>query len=240
MGGSRGSLAAWRYDQEKDSIARFGPVGGSTFGLMAALSPDGANAATVGFQVSGGVVQGVAYRSFDGGRTYTQVTLPAGTRILRGLGFVTNSSVLLLGDTSTVLRMDVTTGSVTSLGASTGIPQTQVDVSTGTSIFYLFNRANFAPEDRTIGWIIGTAVRRIPGQPDVRRGIILLTRDGGLTWTRQAVQGAPDNGVGFPELHDIFVLNKNFQVVVGDAGFIAARKSDVQNFAQLCSFPAGE
>jgi photosystem II stability/assembly factor-like uncharacterized protein len=241
MGGSRGSFATWRYDQQKDSIARFGPVGGSVFGIMAALSPNGANAAAVGAQINGpSNFQGVAYRSTDGGRSYTPVTLPAGTHVLRGVGFINNTDAFLLGDTSTVLRLNVATGVVTALGVANGIPQTQVDISTGTSIFFFFTRAAVAPDDPNVGWIIGTTVRRVPGQPDVRRGIILITRNGGTTFTRQAVQGAPENGLGFPELQDIFVMNKSFAVVGGDAGFIAARKSDVQNFAALCSFPAGQ
>jgi photosystem II stability/assembly factor-like uncharacterized protein len=237
IGGSRGSMAAWRYDQQKDSIARFGPVGGSVFGNMADLSPDGANAVLAGFQILGpSSALGVAYRSVDGGRSYVPITLPANTRLLRGVGFINNTDAFLLGDTSTVLRVNTTTGAVTALGATNGIPQTQTDPATGTTIFYLFTRARFAPDDPNVGWIIGTAVRRVTGQPDVRRGIILITRDAGQTFTRQAVANAPENGLGFPELRDIFVLNKNFAVVVGDAGFIAARKSDTQNFAGLCSF----
>lgn len=241
MGGSRGTMAAWRYDQEKDSIARFGPVGNNTAGNMADLSPDGANAALVGIQILGPQTAiGVAYGSTDGGRTYTPIALPANTRILRGVGFVNNTDALLLGDTSTVLRVNVTTGVVTPLGAANGIPQTETDPSTGTTIFYLFAGARFAPDDPNIGWIIGTSVRRVPGQPDVRRGIILITRDGGQTFTRQAVSNAPENGLGFPELKDIFVLNKDFAVVVGSSGFIAARKSDTQNFAGVCSFKTTE
>ena len=237
IGGSRLSLAAWRYDQEKDSIARFGPVGGSVFGNMADLSPDGANAVVAGFQILGPTsAAGVAYRSNDGGRTYVPITLPAGTRLLRGVGFINNTDAFLLGDTSTVLRVNTTDGTVIALGAANGIPQTQVDPQTNATTFYLFTRARFAPDDPNVGWIIGTAVRRVPGQPDVRRGIILITRDAGQTFTRQAVANAPEDGLGFPELRDIFVLDKNFAVVVGDAGFIAARKSDTQNFAGLCSF----
>ena len=237
MGGSRTSLAAWRYDQEKDSIARFGPVGGSVFGNMADISPDGANAVVVGVQQTGqtsGI--GVAYKSNDGGRTYTPVTLPANTKLLEGVSFINNTDAFLLGDTSTVLRLNTTTGAITALDSTNGIPQTSVDPGTGTVVFYIFTRARFAPDDPNVGWIIGTAVRRVPGQPDVRRGIILITRDGGQTFTRQAVSNAPENGLGFPELSDIFVLNKNFAIVVGDAGFIGARKSDTQNFATLCSF----
>jgi photosystem II stability/assembly factor-like uncharacterized protein len=241
MAGSKGSLAAWRYDEEIDSIARFGPVGGSVFGNMADLSPNGVNAVLDGFQVvSASSINGVAYLSNDGGRTYNPISLPANTRILRGVGFINNTDAFLLGDTSTVLRVNTTTGAVTTLGAANGIPQTQTDVATGTTVFYLFTRARFAPDDPNVGWIIGTAVRRIPGQPDVRRGIILITRDGGQIFTRQAVSDAPENGLGFPELRDIFVLSKDFAVVVGSAGFIAARKSDTQNFAGLCSFRTTE
>lgn len=240
MGGSRGSLAAWRYDQQKDSIARFGPVGiAGRSGRMADLSPNGANAAIVGLQqVSATAAVGVAYRSTDGGRSYTEVTLPANTKILRGLGFISNTDAFLLGDTSTVLRLNTATGAVTALGAAQGIPQTETTPSTGATIAYSFVRAKFAPDDPTIGWIIGTVIRRVPGQSDVRRGIILITRDGGATFTRQAVQNAPEDGLGFPELRDIFVLDKNFAIVSGDNGFIAARKSNAQNFAALCSFPA--
>jgi photosystem II stability/assembly factor-like uncharacterized protein len=239
MGGSKGSMFAWRFDQQTDSIAGFGPVGGSVFGNMADISPNAANAALVGFQVVGQQsAVGVAYGSTDGGRTYTPITLPANTHLLRGLGFINNTDAFLLGDTSTVLRVNVTTGAVTSLGAANGIPQTQSDPTTNTLVIYLFTRARFAPDDPNIGWIIGTIVRRVPGLPDVRRGIILITRDGGQTFTRQAVSNAPENGLGFNELRDIFVLDKNFAVVVGDAGFIAARKSNTQNFATLCSFTA--
>lgn len=239
MGGSKGSMFAWRFDQQKDSIARFGPVGGSVFGNMADISPDGANAVLDGFQVVGTQsAVGIAYRSTDGGRSYTQITLPANTHLLRGLGFINNTDAFLLGDTSTVLRVNTTNGSVTALGATNGIPQTQSDPATGTLVVYLFTRARFAPDDPNLGWIIGTVVRRVPGQADVRRGIILMTRDGGQNFTRQAVSNAPENGLGFNELRDIAVLSKDFAVVVGDAGFIAARKSDTQNFATLCSFTA--
>ncbi|HEY2374963.1 MAG TPA: hypothetical protein VGH98_03215 [Gemmatimonadaceae bacterium] len=239
MGGSIGSMVAWRFDQQNDSIARFGPVGGSVFGNMADISPNGANAALVGVQLTGpqsGI--GVAYGSTDGGRTYTPITLPANTHILDGLGFINNTDAFLLGDTSAVLRVNVTTGAVTSLGAANGIPQTESDPATGSLTVYFFTRARFTPDDPNVGWIIGTVVRRVPGLPDVRRGIILITRDGGQTFTRQAVSNAPENGLGFPELRDISVLSKNFAVVAGGSGFIAARKSDTQNFAQLCSFTA--
>jgi len=239
MGGSRGTMSAWRFNQGDSSIVRFGPVGGSVFGNMADISPDGANAVLDGFQVTGPTTAiGAAFRSTDGGRTYTPITLPANTHLLRGLGFINNTDAFLLGDTSTVLRVNATTGDITPLGLANGIPQTERDPATNALVVYLFTRARFSSADPNIGWIIGTVVRRVPGFPDVRRGIILITRDGGQTFTREAVANVSENGLGFPELRDIFVLDKNFAVVVGDAGFIAARKSDTQNFATLCSLTA--
>jgi photosystem II stability/assembly factor-like uncharacterized protein len=247
MGGSiPGRLAAWRYDQEKDSIARFVSPDANTFGAMADLSPDGANAVVVGgLQTSQSppAAIGVAYRSTDGGRSYTRITAATGlptTPRFFGAGFINNTDAFLLGDTSTVLRVNTTTGQVTVLGDANGIPQSSFDQATGTRLVYVYRRARFAPDDPNVGWIIGFVVRRVPGQADVRRGVLLITRDGGQHFTRQAVSNAPENGLGFPELFDIFVLNKNFAVVVGDAGFIAARKSDTQNFAGLCSFRTTE
>jgi hypothetical protein len=242
IAGSTTTLTAWRYDQQKDSLAKFGPVTTNDFGTGGALSPDGANAVVVGDSSTAPGQRstlGTAYRSVDGGRTYTPVPLPAATPVLSGAGFVTNTDALLLGDTSTVFRLNTTTGALTALGAANGIPQTTSDPATGAVTFYSFRRAAFAPDDPTIGWIIGRVVVRAPGQADVTRGIILITRDGGQTFTRQAVQGAPDNGLNFPPLFDITVLNKNFQVIVGANGFVAARKSDTANFSGLCSFPAG-
>lgn len=238
IGGSRGSLAAWRYDDDKDSTAFFGPVGGLVFGNMADLSPTGANAVIAGLAFAGSPPSGVgvAYRSTDGGRTYTSVAIPAGTHLFQGTGFINDTDAFLLGDTSTVLRLNTVTGALTTLGATNGIPQTEFDPSTGATTTYFFTRARFAPEDRNVGWIIGYLVRHITGVPDVRRGVILMTRDGGQTFTRQAVQGAPDNGLNFPELRDIFVQSKSFSVIVGSSGFIAARRSDTQNTAALCAF----
>jgi hypothetical protein len=242
IAGSTTTLTAWRYDQQIDSLAKFGPVPTSDFGTGGELGPDGANAVVTGDSSTAPGQRptlGTAYRSVDGGRSYTAVPLPAGTPVLSGAGFVTNTDALLLGDTSTVFRLNTTTGAYTALGATNGIPQTTRDAATGAVTFYSFRRAAFAPEDRTIGWIIGRVTVRQPGQADVTRGIILITRDGGQTFTRQAVQGASDNGLNFPPLFDITVLSKDFQVIVGANGFVAARKSDTANFSGLCSFPAG-
>lgn len=240
FGGNDGaSLAVFRYDAAKDSASEFGPVGGQNFGQAAALSTDGSSAAAVGFTANATftVTSGIAYRSTDGGRSFTAVTLPAGTHALNGLAFSDGHTAYLLGDTSTVLRLDATTGTVTALGAAQGILQTETDTVTGGVIVYSYRDAAFAPDDPSIGWIVGSATRRVTGQPDVRRGVILITRDGGQTWTRQAVLGVGENGLGFPALRVVSALSKDFAVVGGDNGFAAARKSNTQNLATVCSFP---
>ena len=242
IGGSTSQLTTWRYDQQLDSLAQFGPVTNSSFGLSAELSPNAASAVAVGdssVAVGQRPTLGVAYRSTDGGRSYTVVALPAATPILFGSGFINNTDAFLLGDSSTVLRLNTVTGSLTALGSSNQIPQTTRDPTTGTATFYSFRKAAFAPDDPTIGWIIGVVTTRAPGQADALRGIILITRDGGQTFTQQAVQGVGNNGLDFPPLIDINVLSKNFQAVVGSNGFVAVRKSDTATFGGLCSFPAG-
>jgi photosystem II stability/assembly factor-like uncharacterized protein len=242
IGGSTTQLTAWRYDQQLDSLAQFGPTATSDFGTGADISPDGANAVVVGDSSTAPGQRptlGAAYRSTDGGRTYVAVGLPANTPVLNGTGFVSNTDAFLLGDTSTVLRLNTTTGDLTVLGTANGIPQTTSDPATGTTTFYSFRKYKFAPEDPTVGWLIGSITIRAPGQADVTRGIILITRDGGQTFTRQAVQGAGANGLDFAPLVDISVLSKNFQVVVGASGFVAVRKSDTATFGGVCSFPAG-
>ena len=152
---------------------------------MADLSPDGANAIVVGgLQTSQSppAAIGVAYRSTDGGRSYTRITgatgLPSTPRFF-GTGFINNTDAFLLGDTSTVLRVNTTTGAVTVLDVTNGIPQSSFDPATGTRLSMCYRRARFAPDDPNVGWIIGFVVRRVPGQADVRRGILLITSDGG-------------------------------------------------------------
>jgi len=241
IGGSTSQLTAWRYDQQIDSLAQFGPVATSDFGTGADLSPNGANAVVVGDSSTAPgqrPILGTAYRSVDGGRSYVAVGLPASTPVLNGTGFISATDAFLLGDTSTVLRLNVTSGALTALGPNNGIPQTTRDAS-GVTTFYTFRKAIVAPDDPTVAWIIGAAIIRAPGQADVTRGIILISRDGGQHFTRQAIQGVGDNGLNFPPLVDMTVLSKNFQVVVGANGFVAMRKSDTVNLGGVCSLPAG-
>lgn len=238
MGGNlNGSLASFRYDLQNDSAHVYGPIAGQN-GQAADLSPDGSHAAIVGISftgVGGGAV-GRAHYSRDGGRTFQERSLPANTPLLAGLGFVNNTTALLLGDSSTVIRLNTETGDTARLGAANGIPQTITGPAPGQVTSYSFVHYEPAPDAPQLGWLVGTEIRRIPGTPDVRRGVILITRDGGQTFVRQAVEGAGDFGVGFPGLRDVFVLDRNFAAVGGLNGFVAIRPVDTSAAAGVCSF----
>ena len=241
--GNVARLTTWRWDENTSTLTRFGPVGTLVFGQGGDLSPGGARAVAVGFTpVGGGTLGAAGYVSSDSGKTFTQVTtFPAGARRLRGAGFINDTDAILLGDSSTVLRFNAATGAVTSLGAAQGIPQRTVEQD-GTITTFHFKKAEFAPNDRNIGWIIGFSVRDRPAGGDIKRGVILMTRDGGTSWTQQAVDGADENGLGFPPLGelpgqgDLFVLANDFAITAGDEGFIAMRPADIQNVTGVCLF----
>ncbi len=179
---------------------------------------------------------GEAYRSTDGGRNYTPLALPANTPALQGANFINSTEALLVGDSSAVLRVNVATGSVVqSYGAANGIPQTFRDTLTNSVTRFRFSRSEFALDGQA-GWIVGRVVTTLPNAPDLVRGVILQTTDGGQSWTRQAVQGVPENGLNFSPVADIHVLRPDFAAVAGSAGFVAARRGAAGVRAAACAF----
>lgn len=195
-----------------------------------AVSNDTTKAVLVGTQSN----VGVAYRSVDGGHNYVPFTLPANTYGLRGTGFVNNTTALLLGDSSAIYRADVATGTVTALGAAAGIPQGSVDPVTREVITYSFLRARFDAAGQ-VGYVVGFFLRQRPGTPDQLGGIILRTTDGGLTYTRQGIQGAPDNGLGFPAVVDVKVKPSGLAALAGLNGLLAARQPNAPTQIAVCS-----
>lgn len=178
--------------------------------------------------------EGIAYRSVDGGHNYVAITLPAATYGLRGTGFVNNTTALLLGDSSTIIRADVTTGTVTRLGAAAGIPQGSVDPVTGEVLSYTFLRSRFDPAGQ-VGYVVGFFLRRRPGNPDQLGGVILRSTDGGLTYSRQGIQGTPDNGLGFPAAVDVKVKANGLAALAGINGLLAARQPNAPSQIAVCS-----
>jgi hypothetical protein len=84
----------------------------------------------------------------------------------------------------------------------------------------MFTDVEFAPDDRQVGWIVGAQRIGIANGVPQYRGIILETRDGGTTWTRQGVADAPDYGAEFPRLNRIEARSATQVWIVGDGGTV--------------------
>ena len=223
------NLATFRFDEATDSVHQFGPVAGQ-LGLSGHLSRDGSHAIAVGIVFAG--ARGSAYRSSNGGRTMVPVTLPS-VPLLTGAGFINSNIALAVGDSSTVLRVNTDDGTVTVLGAANGIPQTEI---VGESVtVYQFTDVEFAPGSQ-VGWIVGAAIVRRPGLPNFVRGVILMSRDGGQTFVRQAISGATNNGLDFPAVLDIEALSPDFATLSGSQGLVAARKANAPAQLTACTF----
>lgn len=177
---------------------------------------------------------GTAIISNDGGLTYQNLSLPLNTFALEGAGFINNNDALLLGDSSVVIRVNVATGTSTPLGVANGIPQT-IRIGPGDFTTFSFSKARFAADGQT-GYITGTFIRRRPGLPDLENGVILQTRDGGQTFTRLGIAGAPDDGLGFAPVRDLQVLATDFAVLGGNEGLVATRTIAGAVTARVCSF----
>jgi photosystem II stability/assembly factor-like uncharacterized protein len=179
--------------------------------------------------------QGFLLHSTDGGVSFTQVPSPTGTFAFRGSGFINATDALALGDSSTVVRVNTATGATTVLGAAAGIPQTVRNAVTGELTSYQFFKAYF-PAASQVGWIVGRRTTTRPGEPSLTSGVILITRNGGTSWTQQAVAGQPEDGLGFPPLDRVHALANDFAVTGGADGFLAARTADAPPAATACAF----
>ena len=239
FGGVSAAPGLYRYFGGTNTFQRATGTPGGGWTLTGADLSHDASLALAAFRGNVNTALSTASRSLDGGLTYTTLTLPADVWGLQGVGFANNNIGFLLGDSSVVLRFDASaaTPTFTRLGAAAGIPQTEVDASVGEITSYRFIRMQFVPGTQT-GWITGSFTRRRPGVPDVEGGVILMTEDGGLTWRRQAISGALENGLSFPPISDINALREDFAVLVGRNGLVARRVNTEQTGLTLCSIPS--
>jgi hypothetical protein len=145
---------------------------------------------------------------------------------------VDNTTALLLGDSSGIYRADVTTGAITKVTA--GVPAGSVSPTTGEALSYTFRRARFESGGQ-VGYVVGSFLRQRPGSADQSGGVILRTTDGGRTFTRQAIQGTPDNGLGFPIVVDVEVKTSGLAVLSGVSGLLAARQPNAPTQIAVCS-----
>ena len=236
FGGIFTSPGLYRYFGNTNTFQRATGTPGGGWTLTGADLSHNASLALAAFRGSTDQSLSTASRSLDGGLTYTTLTLPANVWGLQGAGFANNNIGFLLGDSSVVLRFDASaaTPTFTRLGAAAGIPQTELDQASGQVTSYRFIRVQFVPGTQT-GWITGSFTRRRPGVPDVEGGVILMSEDGGLTWRRQAVSGALENGLSFPPITDVQALREDFAAVVGRNGLVAIRVDTTRTGLTPCS-----
>ena len=238
FGGVLSSPGLYRYFGATNTFQRATGTPGAGWTLTGADISHNASLALAAFRGNTNPALSTASRSLDGGLTYTTLTLPANVYGLQGVGFANNTIGFLLGDSSVVLRFDASaaTPTFTRLGAAQGIPQTEQDAARGEVTTYRFIRTQFVPGTQT-GWITGSFTRRqiTGGVPDVEGGVILMTEDGGLTWRRQAISGALENGLSFPPITDVQALRTDFAALVGRSGLVAKRVNTSQSGLTLCS-----
>lgn len=236
FGGIFAAPGLYRYFGNTNTFQKATGTPGSEWLLTGADLSHNASLALAAFRGNVNTSVGAASRSLDGGLTYTPLTLPPNVYALQGAGFANNNIGFLLGDSSVVLRFDASaaTPTFTRLGAAQGIPQSEVDQTTGEVITYRFLKVQFVPGTQT-GWMTGSSTRRRPGVPDVEGGVILMSEDGGQTWRRQAIAGALDNGRSFPPIFDLSALREDFSAVVGRNGLVAIRKDASRTGLTPCS-----
>ena len=140
--------------------------------------------------------------------------------------------MLLVGDSSTVLRMNVVTGAVTAI--TNGIPTTVLDTLTGQVTTFSFFRSEWTKGGQ-VGYIIGRVTVQPRTGPASIRGVVLFSGDGGASWRRQGIVTAPNNGLDFPPVLDIQARSENFATIVGNNGFVARNSGNVASVA-ACSF----
>lgn len=84
----------------------------------------------------------------------------------------------------------------------------------------IYTDVEFAPDNDQKGWIIGARQTGVVNGVPQFEGLIFQTTDGGATWVRQGVRGAPNNGETFPRLNRISIFDQNHVWIVGDGGTV--------------------
>jgi hypothetical protein len=222
-GGFANESGLYRFDSQTPAAPLTRATGTPPFPLIftdADMTPDTTRAIATFFDGVATGLPGAAYRSTNSGRSYTPVTFGTPVPTLFGAGAVSNTSAFVVGDSSTVFRVDLTTGATSRV--TQGIPQTTVDAASGTVTTYTFTRVRFAPDGQT-GYIVGYLTQNFRDAPDQQVGVLFQTTNGGTSWTRQGIQGAAGNGLAFPPVFNVQVRSATFAAVAGNDGLVAAR-----------------
>ncbi len=237
-GQSTGTTSFYKYHPESSTftgqIISTGTGGNATgnvtdLDFFPADTVNGA-ASTFGLQVSTINSRGMLYVTSNGGTTWDSIPgsrASDATVTYTGVGIRGGANQIFVTGGSGTLRRFTKTGplayTVTDYPLSAfGI--TNPDPTNPQAL--IFTDVEFLPSNDQIGWLIGARQQGVVNGTPKYNGLIFITRDGGATWTRQGVRGAPSFGAEMPRLNRISVLrNQTGQQtpkawIIGDGGFV--------------------
>jgi len=178
---------------------------------------------TFGVQVGLLDFRGVVARSSDGGSTWTVIpnsVAPADVVSYVGVAIRNNGEIFTTGANGYVAKL--TPGTTAGTYTITRVLQNVIpNLDPTNNLALQYTDVEFLPNNDLKGWVIGLQQTGVQNGIPRLRGLIFETRDGGNTWTRQGVPGAPDFGAEFPALNRILISPDGARVwLVGEGGTV--------------------
>lgn len=216
-GGGRSNLAV--FNKYNPASKTFSTQSSAVTGAVADI--DFAATDTVnGVAATNGAIaantRGHVFTSSDGGATWVDAGFPAPDNVVTYLGAARRASgdMFITGGNGYVIHI-APGGTVDTLlkGAVSSIDSARFQA-------LLYNDVEFAPDNDKVGWIVGARQTGVVNGIPQFEGLIFQTTDGGTTWVRQGVRGAPNNGETIPRLNRISIYDQNHAWIVGDGGTV--------------------
>jgi len=160
--------------------------------------------------------RGHVFTSVNGGATWTDVGFAAPANVVTYLGAARRATgdLFITGGNGYAIHI-APSGTVDTLvkGAVASIDSARFQA-------LIYTDVEFAPDNDLKGWLIGARQTGIVEGIPQFEGLIFQTTDGGVTWVRQGVRGAPNTGEAFPRLNRISIFDQNHVWMVGDGGTV--------------------
>lgn len=221
VGGSTANAGFRKYLPATNTVV----LAGAFFGAGGGSDVDFANDTSLGAGTSFGVrtgnldIRGNVFRSTNGGNSWTLLTgARAAQNVVtyRGVAIRNDGTIFVAGGNGFLGRVPPGANTIERIVVDPNL----VSLDTLNVQALVFNDVEFARNDDRIGWLIGARqIGAVGGTPQFQ-GLIYVTRDGGQTWTRQGVRGAPGFGGEFPQLNRLSVLSPTQARIAGDAGTV--------------------
>ena len=177
-------------------------------------------AATLGIRLGTRSILGTVFSTTDGGSNWTEVagaTAPDSALFLKGVAVKPNREIWVTGGNGYVAKLTPSGGGYT---VTRVILPGVTNLQPGNPSALTYNDVQFTPGNPSLGWIVGARLVGTVGGVPRFEGLIFVTRDGGATWIRQGVLGAPNYGAEIPALNRIDVLTGSAAWIVGEGGVV--------------------